>query len=314
MSEQSVAAAAQAERRLSSYRRRILQRNIEGWLFASPFVLGLLVIFIGPMVASIVLSFTTYNIVQPPVFIGLGNYREMVKDPLIWHSLRVTTLYAFVAVPLNLLLGLAVALLLNQQVAGLGVWRTIYYLPSVVSGVAVALLWEWLFNGRFGLVNYILELLFNIEGPNWLGDGRTALWAFVVVSIWTVGGSMLINLAALQGVPTALYEAAQIDGATAWRRFIHITIPMISPVIFYNLVMGLIGALKTFDLFYIMTNGGPDNATLTFMLYLYNMAFLRLRMGYGSAMAWLLFVYLLALTAVVFKSSSRWVHYESTRG
>lgn len=303
----------EARRRLLLHRRRIIIQNLQGWLFALPWIIGLFVIFLGPMVASIILSFTTYNIVQPPVFIGLGNYREMANDPLILHSLKVTTTYAVISVPLNLFLGLAVAILLNQEVKGLGVWRTIYYLPSVISGVAVALLWEWLFNGRFGLVNYFLEIFFGIQGPNWLGDPRTALWAFVVVHVWTVGGSMLINLAALQGVPTALYEAAQIDGANAWRRFINITIPMISPVVFYNLIMGIIGALKSFDLFYNMTQGGPNNATLTFMLYLYRMAFQNLRMGYGSAMAWLLFVYLLILTAIVFRSSSRWVYYESVK-
>jgi multiple sugar transport system permease protein len=203
-------------------------------------------------------------------------------------------------------------MLLNQRVHGLAIWRTIYYLPAVISGVAVALLWEWLFNGRFGLINYLLEVAFRIDGPNWLADPNTALWAFVVVSVWTVGGSMLINLAALQAVPTQLYEAASIDGANAWHRFRHITIPGISPVIFYNLIMGIIAALQSFTLFFIMTQGGPNNATLTFMLYLYKMAFQNLRMGYASAMAWLLFLYLVILTAIVFRSSSRWVYYEAT--
>jgi len=305
-------ALSSREAKRYSRRRKVLARNLEGWFFASPWLIGLLTFFLGPMLYSIYLSLTSYNIVQTPRFIGLQNYAEMMRDPLIWNALKVTTLYAIASVPLSLFLGLMLAILLNQKVRGIAFWRTIYYLPAVISGVAVALLWEWLFNGRYGLVNYGLEVFFGIEGPNWLADTRTALWAFVVIAIWQVGGSMLINLAALQGVPTALYEAAEIDGANSWRKFLNVTIPMISPVIFFNLIMGIIGALKSFDLFFIMTGGGPNNATTTFMLYLYRQAFESLRMGYGSAMAWLLFVYLIILTAIVFRSSSRWVYYEST--
>ena len=288
-------------------------RSVEGWIFASPWILGLIMFFIVPMVSSIYLSLTSYHIVKGPRFIGLGNYQEMIGDPLIRKSLRVTTQYAVISVPLSLFLGLLLAMILNQDVLGIAFWRTVYYLPSVISGVAVALLWQWLFNGRFGLVNYILELAFGIQGPNWLADRRIVLWSFVIIRIWLVGGSMLINLAALQGVPTALYEAAEIDGANAWHKFAHVTIPMISPVIFFNLVMGIIGALRSFDLFFIMTNGAPNNETLTFMLHLYNTAFGYMRMGYGSAMAWVLFFYLVILTAIVFRSSSTWVHYEATK-
>jgi multiple sugar transport system permease protein len=290
----------------------MLLRTVTGWLFALPWIAGLFMFFIVPMVGSIALSFTSYHF-ENSRFVGLANYREMLQDPLIWQSLKVTTMYAFISVPLSLILGLLLAVLLNQDVRGIAFWRTIYYLPSVVSGVAIALLWEWLFNGRFGLVNYVLELLFGIRGPNWLANENTALWAFVMIRIWMVGGSMLINLAALQGVPTALYEAAEIDGANPWHRFVHVTVPMISPVIFFNLVMGIISALKSFDLFFIMTGGAPNNSTLTFMLYLYRTAFDYMRMGYGSAMAWLLFAYLIVLTAVVFRSSSTWVHYEAMR-
>jgi len=292
-------------------RRRALVENLHGWLFASPWLIGLCIFFLGPMFWSIGLSFTSYDIVEPPRFIGLGNYADLLSDPLIWLSLRVTTVYALLSVPLNLLLGLAIALLLNQKVRGLAVWRTLFYLPSVVSGVAVAFLWQWIFNGRFGLINYVLSFLFGVDGPNWLDDTGTVLYAFVIMAAWTVGGSMLINLAALQGVPTALYEAAVIDGANGWQRFRHITLPTISPVIFYNLIMGIIAALQSFTLFFVMTQGGPNNATTTFMLYLYRQAFESLHMGYGSAMAWLLFIYLAILTAVIFRSSSRWVHYES---
>jgi multiple sugar transport system permease protein len=305
----AVSPAAASWRRRPS--RRVLVENLHGYIFATPFLIGLFGLFLGPMLWSVYLSLTAYNIAQPPRFIGLENYAELLGDPLIIKSLQITTVYALMSVPLTLALGLGVALLLNQKVKGLGVWRTIYYLPSVISGVAVALLWEWLFNGRFGLVNYVLQVLFGIEGPNWLGDQRTVLYAFVMVHVWTVGGSMLINLSALQGVPTALYEAASIDGANAWHRFRHITIPSISPVIFYNLVMGIIAALQSFTLFFILTQGGPNNATLTYMLYLYRVAFQQTRMGYGSAMAWVLFAYLAILTLLVFRLSGKWVHYEA---
>ena len=299
--------------RRKARRRRMMLRNLEGWLFASPWILGLVAWFLLPMGASIYLSLTSYNIVEPPYYVGLGNYGEMLEDPLIWQALKVTTVYTELTKMQAKHILILLAMLLNQKIKGLAMWRTIYYLPSVVSGVAVALLWEWLFNGRFGLVNYLLDAGLGIQGPNWLADTRTAIWAFVVIRVWMVGGSMLINLAALQGVPTALYEAAEIDGANAWHKLIHVTIPMISPVIFFNLVMGIIGALKSFDLFYIMTGGGPNNTTLTFMLHLYRTAFEYMRMGYGCAMAWLLFAYLVMLTAIVFRSSSTWVHYESSR-
>lgn len=294
-------------------RRRVLLENLQGWLFAAPFVIGLLTFFFGPMIASLYLSLTSYRIVQPPRFIGLGNYIQMIHDPLILHSLTVTTKYALVSVPLSLFAGLGIAVLLNQKVRALSVWRTVYYLPSVVSAVAVALIWDSLLNPHFGLMNYLIQALFGIQGPNWFGDPRFALGAFIMLSVWQVGKSMLINLAALQGVPTALYDAALVDGANVWRRFLHITVPSISPVIFFNLVMGIIDALQSFDVFFLLTQGGPNNATLTFMLYLYNQGFQYLQMGYGSAMAWLLFVYLVLLTLIVFKSSSAWVYYESQK-
>jgi multiple sugar transport system permease protein len=293
--------------------RRVLVENLQGWLFASPWLLGLLFLFIGPMAWSIYLSLTTYNMASAPQLVGLRNYLDLLSDPLILQSLKVTTVYALVSVPLNLVLGIGLAMLLNQRVRGIAFWRTVYYLPAVISGVGVALLWEWLLNGRFGLLNYLLQICCGIVGPSWLSDERTALWAFVVVHLWTVGGSMLINLAALQSVPTALYEAASIDGANAWHRTRYITVPTISPVIFYNLIMGIIAALQSFTLFFILTKGGPNNSTMTYMLYLYTVAFENTRMGYGSAMAWLLFAYLGLLTLLVFKSSSKWVYYESPR-
>lgn len=263
------------------------------------------------MAASFVFGFTYYTPPKPPTWAGLGNYQELIHDRLIPHSLRVTTMYAVISVPLNLSLGLGIAMLLNQKVRGLALWRTIYYMPTVISGVAIALLWQWMFEPRYGVVNYLLKTLFHLRGPNWLNDPKSALPAFIIMSLWTVGGSMLINLAGLQGIPTALFEAAEIDGAGPWKKFWNVTVPMISPVIFFNLIMGVIGALQSFDYFYVMTGGGPNNATLTYMLYLYRQAFDYNRLSYGSAMAWVLFLYIAILTFIVFKWSGRWIYYEA---
>ncbi|MBV7333491.1 sugar ABC transporter permease [Chloroflexi bacterium TSY] len=301
------------QKRRWSINKKALRADIEGLLFAAPFIVGLVVLFLGPMIASIFLSFTSYHVVRGASWLGLKNYTEMVQDPLVLHSLRITALWALGSVPLNLLLGLGVAMLLNTKVKGLALWRTLYYVPSVISGVAIALLWVWMFEPRYGIINYLLRILFDIEGPNWLAEPRSALPSFILMSLWSVGGSMLINLAGLQSVPTDLYEAAEVDGAGAWRKFISVTIPMISPVILFNLIMGIIAATQSFTYFYIMTKGGPNNATLTFMLYLYRQAFDYGRLGYGSALAWLLFLVLGGVTLLVFRWSNSWVHYESGR-
>jgi multiple sugar transport system permease protein len=201
---------------------------------------------------------------------------------------------------------------MNQKLRGIALWRTVYYLPAVISGVAVAVLWRWILNPEFGLLNVLLQYI-GIAGPNWLQDTRTALASLVMISLWAVGGNMVIYLSGLQGIPTELYEAAEIDGATSWHRFLHITIPMLSPVIFFNVVMGLIGAFQWFTEPYIMTRGGPEQTTLAYMLNLYNNAFQFFKMGYASALAWVLFMIVLLLTALVFRSSPMWVHYEADR-
>ena len=201
-------------------------------------------------------------------------------------------------------------MLLNQKLVASGFFRTVVYLPSVVSGVAVATVFAWIFNYRFGILNYLLSLV-GIRGPNWLGHPRWALWAFVIMSLWGVGGNTVIFLAALQGVPPALHEAAEIDGASAWRRFFTITLPMISPAILFVLIMGVIGSFQTFTGAYVMTGGGPANSTMFYLLYLYKNAFNWFEMGYASAMAWLLFIIMLAMTLLLLKSSARWVYYET---
>jgi len=297
----------QPSRRGSRSARR---ENLAGWLCASPWILGFLIFTLGPMLTSIYYSFTEFPLISSPEWIGLENYRGMlIDDDFFFQSLKVTTLYALVGVPLHLVIGFFLAVLLNQPIRFVSLWRTIYYLPAVISGVAVALLWQWIFNSDFGLANWLLKSI-GLEGPSWLLDPNWALSALIIMSLWGVGGGMVIYLAGLQGVPTTLYEAAEIDGANTFQRFIHITIPMVSPVIFFNLVIGIIGALQTFTQAFIMTGGGPRQATYFYMLHLYNNAFQWLKMGYASALAWILFIYILILTLLVFRSSSTWVYYE----
>lgn len=283
----------------------------EGWLYASPWLIGFAAFTLLPMLASIVISLTHWNLLTPPKWAGLSNYRQMLfEDPLVWSSLWVTTKYALISVPVSLAVSLALAGLLNTKVRGINLWRTLYYLPTVVPSVAVALVWQWLFSTDFGAINAVLRVVFGIKGPSWLLDARWVLPSFVFMSLWHVGGATVIFLAGLQNIPKSYYEAASIDGAGRWAMFRYITIPMLSPVIFFNLIMGIIAALQTFTQALIMTGGGPDNKSMFFMLYLYSNAFEWFKMGYASALAWLLFVYILLLTLLVFRWSKAWVYYE----
>jgi multiple sugar transport system permease protein len=282
---------------------------IFGYIFLSPWIIGFILFLAGPMIASIFLSMTEYKMIRPPVWLGLANYSRMFSDPLVWRSLRVTLTYTAFSVPLGLISSMAVAVLLNQRIRLSGIFRTIFYLPSVISGVAVALVFAWIFNYRFGILNFFLSLV-GISGPNWLGNPRYALWAFVVMSLWGIGGTVIIFLAGLQGVPVSLHEAATIDGANAWTRFWKITIPLITPVILFTMVTGVIGTFQTFTQAYIMTGGGPANATLFYLLYLYKNAFNWFEMGYASALAWLLFLIILVCTIIMWVTSAKWVYYE----
>ncbi len=280
-----------------------------GYFMLSPWLVGFLVFTLGPMIASVYFSFCEYKVIQPPRWIGLANYQRMFADELFWKSLTVTTKYTLTSVPLGIVAALLVAVLLNQKIPGARFFRTIFYLPSVVSGVAVALVFAWIFNYRFGILNYIISFA-GIRGPDWLGRPQWALWAFVLMSLWGIGGNMIILLAGLQGVPVSLHEAAEIDGASAWRRFWQITIPMISPAILFVSIMSIIGSWQVFTQAYIMTGGGPANATLFYLLYLYRNAFSWFEMGYASAMAWVLFVIILLCTLVTLRGSAGLVHYE----
>jgi multiple sugar transport system permease protein len=291
---------------------RTRREAIDSYVFMSPAIVGLIVFMLGPIVASAYFSFTDYDILGSPVWIGLGNYIKLFHDPLFWQSLKVTLVYSVVSVPAGLILSLFLAILLNRNIRGIFIFRTIFYLPSVMSGVAVALLWKWIFNPDFGLINWALGLI-GVHGPKWFIDEQWALPPIIIMGLWNVGGSMLIYLAGLQGIPTDLYEASEIDGANKRKQFFHITIPMLSPVIFFNLITGIISALQVFTEGFIMTAGGPNNATLFSVLYLYRNAFSYLQMGYASALAWVLFIIILSFTLIVFKSSPMWVFYEGNR-
>jgi len=288
------------------------QDTIWSYFFISPFLIGLILFTIGPMIASLYYSFTQYNILTPPRWIGTENYTKLLTDPLFWQSIKVTLYFAMVALPLNLIIGYLLAILLNQKVAGLNLWRTLYYLPSVISGVAVAVLFARLFNPNLGWINFFLKSIGVVDPPGWLQDPHWAVPALIIMSLWSVGGTMIIYLSGLQGVPTTLYEAARVDGANKYQSFVNITLPMTTPVIFFNLVIGLIATFQYFTVVYTTSGGtgGPARSTLFYNLYLYQNAFNYFQMGYASAMAWVLFFIVLVLTLVVFKSSAAWVFYE----
>jgi multiple sugar transport system permease protein len=285
---------------------------LECYLFIAPAVIGFLIFTLGPILSSAYYSLTSYDLIKAPHFAGLSNYVGAAKDPLFWQALKVSAKYAIVSVPLGLAASLALAVLLNQRVRGLAVFRTLIYVPSVLSGVAVALLWAWIFNPSFGIVNVLLAKV-GIKGPQWIFSQQWALPSLIIMSLWSIGGGILIYLAGLQGIPSELYEAAEVDGAGPGRKFMSITLPMLSPVIFFNLVMGIIGSLQTFSQAYVMTRGGPNNATLFYVLYLYRNAFEWFKMGYASALAWILLAVVLVLTLFVFRSAPFWVFYEGER-
>lgn len=282
---------------------------IAGYLFILPWLLGFGFFLAGPMIASLYFSFTQYELVKPPTWTGLQNYLNAFADPLVWQSLKVSATYSIVVVPLGMSFSFLVALLLNQRVKALSFFRSVFYLPVLIPAAVSSVLFGWLFNPEFGLINLALSLI-GIKGPLWLASTIWALPTLMILNLWTIGGPMLIYLAGFQGIPTDLYEAASIDGAGVLSRFRHVTIPMMTPVIFFNLIMGIIGSFQSFTSSYVLTAGGPANATLFYLLYLYQNAFQSFRMGYASALAWILFIIVLLLSLLVFRSSAAWVYYE----
>ena len=287
------------------------RETILGWLMVSPFLIGFVCFTAIPMIASLIISFTEWDMLSNPEWIGFDNYKTLFfEDPLALHSLNITILFTIVSIPLNIVFGLALAMLLNTSIRGLSIFRTIFYLPAILSGVAVALMWRWIFSSEFGLLNTLLSII-GIEGPAWLTDRIWVLPSFVIMRLWSVGGGMIIYLAGLQSIPTNLYEAANIDGANWWHRTRFITLPMLSPTIFFQLIVGFIFSMQIFTEAFIMTNGGPADASLFYLLYLYRQAFQYFDMGYASALAWVLFIVILLLTIIIFKTGRFWVYYEA---
>jgi len=296
--------------------RRSIAKNweaIAGYLFISPWWIGFLIFTVGSLIASFALSFTEWNLIKPPRFVGLQNYIDLLKDELFWQALKVTTIYSLGRVPLGIIIGLAAALLLNQKVRLQSFWRVVYYMPVVLPAVAVSMLWLWIFNPQYGVLNGLLWDLFRIQGPAWIQDETWVLPSLMMMAVWgMLGRNMIVYLSGLNSIAGDLYEVADIDGASSWMKFWKITLPMLSPIIFFNLVMGLIDSFKLFTQAYVMTEGGPRNASLFYVYYLYQHAFKWFHMGYASALAWVFLFVVMALTLVVFRSSKTWVYYEGT--
>jgi multiple sugar transport system permease protein len=290
--------------------RSDIKNLFHGLGFLSPWLVGFFLFTLIPISLSLYYSFCNYSVLQKPVFIGLDNYRALAHDPIFWQVNFNTFLYAILALPTGILIALALALFLNVQIRGQAVYRTLIFLPSLVPAIASAMLWLWLFNSKLGLVNFVLRSLGMADPPGWLTDVRWALPSLVIISFWGVGNTVVIFLAGLQDVPTELFEAAELDGANRLQTLRHVTLPSISPVIFFNLIMGIIGTLQVFVLPFIMTQGGPARATYLYTEYMYDNAFAYLKMGYCSAMAWIQLLVILALTGIAFRSSKRWVHYQ----
>jgi multiple sugar transport system permease protein len=286
------------------------RRSLIGYVFISPFILGFLFWFLIPMSTSAWMVFQDWNMMTPPKFIFLENFWSIFYDDLFWQSLKVTTIYSFVSVPLGMALSFAVALLLNIKVRGISVFRTLFYMPMVVPSVANAVLWAWMLNTDFGLINLLLRSL-GFPKVRWLVDPNLALPSLIMVSLWGLGGAMVIYLAGLQGIPEMYYEAAEIDGAGRLAKLRYVTLPLMSPVIFFNLVMGVIGSFQVFAAGYLVTGGGPDNATLFYVLHLYRVGFKYFRMGEASALAWILFLIIVLMVIFVFRYFGRSVYYEN---
>ena len=280
------------------------------YLCISPWLIGLVLFYIGPIFTSLSISFNKWDLITAPKSVGLRNYREaFFEDRLFWHSLKITVLYTFSYVPLDLIFGLAFAMLLNRNIKGIRIFRTIIYLPSVLAGVAYVVLWMWMLNPDAGLINTLLSYV-GITGPRWLQDPTWALPSLVFMSLWGIGRSMIIFLAGLQSIPRELYEAAAIDSAGKWRRFFQVTLPLLTPAILFNLLFGIIMTFQSFTNVFVATNGGPLDSTLFYVLYLYRNAFEYLRMGYASALAWILLIIVMVVTLLIFNTSGKWVFYQ----
>lgn len=288
------------------HRRR---EALNAYLMLSPWLIGILVFVAGPMIASFVISFMDWPLFMPPVWVGFENFSLLFKDPLFYTSLYNTAIYTLVGVPLQITTALIMAFLLNQRVKGLAIFRSLFYMPSVTPAVAVAVIWLWIYNPDYGLANALLSAA-GLPKLEWLWHPSTSKWSLILMSTWTVGTPMIILVAGLQGIPQSLYEAAEIDGASPLRKVWSVTLPLLTPAIFLVTVMQLIWSFQVFTLAYVTTNGGPQNSTLFYVLYLFRHGFEYFQMGYASAMAWVLFAIIMLATWIQLRLSKRWVHYE----
>ena len=326
MAVQSLPRTARTEPRFAILPRGRMARSEAKWFyfFISPWIIGYLIFTLGPIIFSGYLSFTRFNLSDPPVWVGLQNYRLLLQDSIFWKSLQVSAYYTFLSVPLGIVFSLLLALLLNQKVPFMGVFRTLFYLPSIMPAVASTLLFVWILNSQFGILNYALRSLLGsngviplgLNGAKWLEDPKWVIPSFTIMSLWGVGGGMLIYLSGLQGIPTQLYEAATIDGAGRLQRFWHVTVPMISPVILFTFITGVIGSFQVFTQAWVVNggSGAPAYSSMFYVLYLFVNAFRRYRMGTAAAQAWLLFIVILVLTILFLRASKRFVYYEDEGG
>jgi multiple sugar transport system permease protein len=290
-----------------------MKDNLEGMLFISPWLIGFVLFVVGPMGFSIGISFFEWDIISTPNFLGFDNYGQLLRDPLFWKSLKITVIYTICSAPARVTIAFILAFLLNQAIAGKAFFRAIFYMPVMVSGVSLALFWAWVLNSDYGLLNEALQVL-GIQGPRWLGNGSWAMVSVIMMSLWRVGGMMVIFLAGLQDIPVSLYESAVLAGASSRQKLTYITLPMITPALFYNLVMSLIQSFQVFGEVEVLTSGGPYDSTLVYMINVYRESFRFLRMGYGAALSWVMFFIILVVTLTLFRSSNRWVFYAGAKG
>ena len=294
--------------------RQRKKEALYGLLFISPWLIGFILFFAGPAVVSFIMSFTKWNIVGDPVWIGLDNYIEIFSgDKNFWNSVAVTMRYAILYIPLMTTLSIITALALNSKVKGIGIFRTLFYMPSIAPAIAASLVFMWILQPTYGLVNIILSF-FGIDGPNWFKDPQFAIWGIIMIAMWRLGSSAVIYLAGLQNISTQIYDAADVDGASSWQKFTKVTLPMLSPIIFFQIVVELIGVFQTFTPAYVVSQSsgyaGPIKELYFYMLYVYIKGWQNLQMGYASALSWLLTIFILIITVLVFRSSPYWVHYE----
>ena len=295
-----------------------LREHLEGYLFISPWILGMVLFALGPILASFGLAFTRWNLFTEPEYVGWANFQKLAHDPLFYKSVFNTIYYTVFAVPLGLVLALGLAMLVNHRLRGINFFRTAFFLPNVVAGIAMLLLWKWLFDPNFGLINLFLDWTGLMAALEWIGIGRPqwissragAMPGMIFMSIWGLGGSMMIFLAGLQNIPRELIEAAELDGAGPWKRFRYVTLPLLTPTIFFLTMVGVIASLQVFNQAYVMTQGGPAHATLFYVLYLFQTAFERFQMGYACAMALVLFIITLIVSLIQLAMGKKWVHYQ----